>query len=134
MKDQEELAESRMNHSGFVKKYVKQHKRELEELRTRAKALNFVGEWFIIGDNGYKQKRLQYATTSFEEIEVSPRIILYAGGEEDIKKAMGLCRELGMAIATRTGGHQYCGYSSTSPVNMQLDLSKTFPDVSPLPI
>ncbi len=68
-----------------------------------------------------------YATTSFVEEDVSPRIILYPTGEDDIQKAIGLCRELGMAIAVRTGGHQYCGFSSTLPVNMQIDLSKTFP-------
>jgi FAD/FMN-containing dehydrogenase len=114
--------------SDFIKKYVAEHKKELEELRTKAQALGFTGAWFIIGDDDYPQKRLQYATTSFAEPEVSPRIILYAATEEDIQKAMGLCRELKMAIAVRTGGHQYCGYSSTFPVNMQLDLSQTFPE------
>jgi FAD/FMN-containing dehydrogenase len=125
--DQEELEERRMAHSDFIKDYVEKHKKELEELRAKANALEFEGPWFIIGDDEYPQKRLQYATTSFEEADVSPRIILYPVGEADIQKAMGLCRELGMAIAVRTGGHQYCGYSSTPPVNMQIDLSQTFP-------
>lgn len=111
----------------FIRHYVKTNKKELDELRAKVIALEFEGQWFIIGDSGYVQKRYQYATTSFEEAEVSPRIILYPAGEEDIQKAMGLCRELGMAIAVRTGGHQYCGYSSTAPVNMQIDLSQTFP-------
>ena len=125
--DQEKLAEWRMNHSDFIEKYVAEHKEELEELRAQANSLAFDGQWVIIGDDDYPQKRLQYATTSFLEQEVSPRIILYPTGEEDIQKAIGLCRELGMAIAVRTGGHQYCGYSSTLPINMQIDLSKTFP-------
>jgi hypothetical protein len=125
--DHEGLEERNMDSSGFIRNYVEKHKRELEELRAKARALEFKGQWFIIGDDEYPQKRLQYATTSFEEGEVSPRIILYPVGEEDIQKAMGLCRELGMAIAVRTGGHQYCGYSSTLPVNMQIDLSQTFP-------
>lgn len=125
--DNEVLIELSLDHSDFIKNYVQKHKQELEELRTKANALAFQGQWSIIGDDGYRQKRLQYATTSFEEAEVSPRIILYAAGEEDIQKAFGLCRELGMAIAVRTGGHQYCGYSSTAPVNMQIDLSQTFP-------
>lgn len=125
--DQERLEERSMDGSSFIRRYVETHKKELEELRAKAQALAFEGQWFIIGDVGYVQKRLQYATTSFEEAEVSPRIILYAAGEEDIQKALGLCRELRMAIAVRTGGHQYCGYSSTLPVNMQIDLSNTFP-------
>ncbi len=125
--NQEELEEFRIGCSDFIKNYVEKHKKELEELRAKAKDLGFTGQWCIIGDDEYPRKRLQYATTSFEEAEVSPRIILYPADEKDIGKAMGLCRELGMAISVRTGGHQYCGYSSTLPENMQIDLSHTFP-------
>ena len=114
--------------SEFISKYVQEHKEELEVLRQKATSLRFDGKWLIIGDDGYIQMRLQYATTSFAEEVVSPRIILYPAGESDIQKAMGLCRELKMAIAVRTGGHQYCGYSSTLPENMQIDLSETFPE------
>lgn len=127
---QDNLALRKMNNSGFIERYVEEHKEELEKLRARAESLEFEGEWFIIGDDGYKEKRLQYATTSFAEEVVSPRIILYpaeGSGESDIQKAMVLCREFNMAIAMRTGGHQYCGYSSTPPVNMQIDVSETFP-------
>lgn len=125
--NQENVTQWQMNHSDFIDKYVDEHKKELEELRAKVKNVVFDGQWVIIGDDEYPQKRQQYATTSFIEEDVSPRIILYPTGEEDIQKAIGLCRELSMAIAVRTGGHQYCGYSSTSPVNMQIDLSKTFP-------
>jgi FAD binding domain len=114
--------------SDFIKEYVEKHKQALDELRAKANALAFMGQWFIIGDVEYTDKRQQYATTSFPEPDVSPRIILYARNEEDIQKAIQLCRELNMKIAVRTGGHQYCGYSSTAPVNMQLDLSQTFPE------
>lgn len=127
--DQEKLAEEKMNSSGFIKKYVNEHKKELEELRRMADSLEFDGQWVIIGDDKYPQKRLQYATTSFAEEYVSPRIILSPSpknGVEDIQKAMRLCRTLGMAMAVRTGGHQYCAYSSTSPVNMQIDVKQTF--------
>jgi hypothetical protein len=120
-----------MDRSDFISKYVREHKKELEELRTKASSLKFDGQWFTIGDDEYRQKRLQYATTSFPEEDVSPRMILYpaeGSGEQDIQKAMCLCRDVGMKIAMRTGGHQYCGYSSTPPVNMQIDVSQTFPE------
>lgn len=126
IRDQEKLAERRLEHSKFIKEYVAEHPEELAELRARATALGFQGQWCIIGDKGYPKKRLQYATTSFLEGDVSPRIILYPTGDEDVQKAIGLCRDLGMAIAVRTGGHQYCGFSSTSPANMQIDLSETY--------
>jgi len=117
-----------MSNSDFINKYVAEHKKQLEELRVKANLLAFDGQWVIIGDDKYPQKRLQYATTSVAEEYVSPRIILYPTGDKDIQKAIGLCHELKMAISVRTGGHQYCGYSSTSPVNMQIDLSETFPE------
>jgi hypothetical protein len=114
--------------SEFIEEYVKNHQARLNELRAKATSLAFDGPWLIIGDHGYRAKRSQYATTSFPEKDVSPGIILYPTGTADIQKAMELCRELKMALAVRTGGHQYCGYSSTSPLNMQIDLSKTFPE------
>lgn len=117
-----------MSNSDFINKYVAEHKKQLEELRVKANLLAFDGQWVIIGDDKYPQKRQQYATTSFAEEYVSPRIILYPTGDKDIQKAISLCHELKMAISVRTGGHQYCGYSSTLPVNMQIDLSKTFPE------
>ena len=117
-----------MSNSDFINKYVAEHKKQLEELRVKANLLAFDGRVVIIGDDDYPQKRLQYATTSVAEEYVSPRIILYPDGHKDIQKAIGLCHELKMAISVRTGGHQYCGYSSTSPVNMQIDLSETFPE------
>lgn len=123
---QEQFTERQRNNLDFINNYFAQHEEELDALRKKANALAFDGQWFIIGDPEYPQKRLQYATTSFAEKDVSPRIILYPTGEEDIQKAIGLCSELRMAIAVRTGGHQYCGFSSTLPVNMQIDLSKTF--------
>ena len=129
--NQEDWAVNRIDNSEFIEKYVEEHKQELEELRAKANSLQFAGQWFIIGDEDYPQKRLQYATTSFAEEYVSPRIILYpavGSGVQDIQKAIGLCRELGMAISARTGGHQYCGFSSTLPVNMQIDVSQTFPE------
>jgi hypothetical protein len=117
-----------MSNSDFINKYVAEHKKQLEELRVKANLLAFDGQWVIIGDDEYPEKRLQYATTSVSTEYVSPRIILYPTGDKDIQKAIGLCHELKMAISVRTGGHQYCGYSSTSPVNMQIDLSETFPE------
>ena len=86
--------------SDFIDKYVEEYKQELEELRAKATASGFKGQWFIIGDAEYPQKRRQYATTSFEEAEVSPRIILYAADEDDIQKAMVLCRALKMTDDT----------------------------------
>jgi len=66
-----------LENSNFIKQYVAQHKQELEDLRAKVNALEFIGQWFIIGDHEYRHKRRQYATTSFAEAEVSPRIILY---------------------------------------------------------
>uniref|UniRef100_A0A7S4KE57 FAD-binding PCMH-type domain-containing protein n=1 Tax=Paramoeba aestuarina TaxID=180227 RepID=A0A7S4KE57_9EUKA len=108
--------------------YAEDHKEELEKLRLRAEELGW-GEMFcIIGDETYEAKREQYATTSFAEHLVSPRLIFAPRGEQQVVDAIKLCVEFDMKLAVRTGGHQYCGYSSTSPNNMQLDLSESFPE------
>jgi hypothetical protein len=123
----EEKVVSFINHSDFVQNYAKKHKKELEELRKKLEGFNWK-KFYIIGDNGYLKERLQYATTSFEEKLVSPRVIFYPAGIEEVSQAVKLCHQLGFSLAVRTGGHQYCGYSSTTPKNLQLDLSTTFPE------
>ena len=98
-----------------------------QELVEASKDFGFEGKLYIIGLPGYANARCQYASTSELQKSTSPGMILYAKGEEDVKKAIAVCKKRGMALCVRTGGHQYCGYSSTTPNNMQIDLSKTFP-------
>lgn len=99
----EQMAEPFSN-TDFIHQYVIEHREELEELRAKANILDFTGDWLIIGDKNYPKKRLQYATSSFAEQYVSPRIILYPVGDQDIFKSISLCNDLGMSIAIRTGG------------------------------
>ncbi len=55
--NQENLTQWQMSHSDFINKYVAEHKQELEELRAKAKSFLFDGQWVIIGDEEYPQKR-----------------------------------------------------------------------------
>ena len=77
-------------------------------------------------DSQYALHRYQYAYTSYLDGSINPAIIFYAKDEEDVKKVVRYAREKNIAIALRTGGHQYSGASSTSGPNIQLDLSRAF--------
>jgi hypothetical protein len=76
----------------------------------------------------YKDAAYQYATSSHEDeaARMSPGLIIYPEGKADIALAIKHAKEKGVAIAVRSGGHQYSGASSTSAANIQLDLEKTF--------
>jgi hypothetical protein len=89
----------------------------------------FTGEVFYRDynkDSEYALRKYQYALSSYPDGSMEPAIIFYPKNEEDVKKVINYARKERIAIAIRTGGHQYCGSSSTSGRNIQIDLSKTF--------
>ncbi|KAF9574461.1 hypothetical protein EC968_006445 [Mortierella alpina] len=90
----------------------------------------FKGAVYERGSECFDCRAYQYATTSFKDTgSMDPAYIVYAQGDPDVLNAISLARSHSIAIAIRTGGHQYCGASSTSGNNIQLDLSKTYPTV-----
>jgi len=89
-----------------------------------------------VNEIGYKNAVIQYASSSVtdDRTVMNPALIIYAENDQDVFKAIKYAQKNNCAIAIRTGGHQYCGMSSTSGKNIQLDLSKTYKsfDVSKL--
>jgi len=78
------------------------------------------------GDSEYKINAYQYATTSRNGM--SPSVIIYPEGLQEILNIVDYAKKKKIAVAVRTGGHQYSGASSTSGENVLLDLSDTFED------
>lgn len=74
----------------------------------------------------YIASAYQYATTSTPSSEMNPSMIIYVSGKDHISDALRKATKAGLKVAVRTGGHQYCGASSTDGDNIQLDLSQTF--------
>jgi FAD/FMN-containing dehydrogenase len=75
----------------------------------------------------YEDSRYQYAFSSFEDDNrIAPGLIVYPANKYEIALALKYAKSQGVAVAIRTGGHQYCGASSTVAPNIQLDLSRTF--------
>jgi FAD binding domain len=75
----------------------------------------------------YEKRKYQYATSSYEtERGMEPALIIYPTNENDIALALKYAKSQNIAVAIRTGGHQYSGASSTKAPNIQLDLKKTF--------
>jgi FAD/FMN-containing dehydrogenase len=89
---------------------------------------DFKGNQFAPGQAGYKRAHDQYATSSYPERNLQPGEIYQPADIEDIKRVVKAVNQAPkkIAIAVRTGGHQYSGASSTGPENIQLDLGPTF--------
>jgi hypothetical protein len=95
---------------------------------------NFKGTTVKRGDANYKIHAYQYATSSYDPKingAMAPAAIVYLqpdSADSDIRTAILYALRDDLAIAVRTGGHQYSGASSTSGNNIQLDLSEAFFD------
>jgi hypothetical protein len=90
---------------------------------------DFQGDIFERDHVDYKEKSYQYAySTHSEDHNMSPFAILYPVDINDIQKAVRYAKNRNpkIAIAVRTGGHQYSGASSTFGDNILIDLSNTF--------
>jgi FAD/FMN-containing dehydrogenase len=74
----------------------------------------------------YDEHRYQYALSSFGPDRIAPGLIVYPANKYEIAQTLKYAASQKIAVAIRTGGHQYCGASSTIAPNIQLDLSTTF--------
>ncbi|KAF9370394.1 hypothetical protein CPB97_002774 [Podila verticillata] len=83
-------------------------------------------EIFVRGGPDYHNHCYQYASSSYPESLIQPMYIIYPKGDDEVIKAIKYAKDNKLAMAIRTGGHQYCGASSTSGNNIQLDLSNTY--------
>jgi hypothetical protein len=75
----------------------------------------------------YERYQYQYATSSYkDENRMSPALLVQPSTKEDIALTIKYAKAQKIAVAIRTGGHQYCGASSTEAPNIQLDLRSSF--------
>ena len=85
------------------------------------------GNQFTQGTQAYQNNKYQYASSSHEiDHNMNPGLIIQPQNKNDIVLALKYAKSRKIAVAIRTGGHQYSGASSTSAPNIQLDLKKTF--------
>lgn len=80
-----------------------------------AKGVCFYRDGNSDADSDYNVNRYQYATSSLVgEGHMEPSLIFYPDSLEDIQRVVKYARLNKIAVALRTGGHQYCGVSSTA--------------------
>jgi hypothetical protein len=85
------------------------------------------GSQYAKGAEGYEDHKYQYATSSYEtENRMEPQLIIYPANKDEIARTLKYAKSQKIAVAIRTGGHQYCGASSTVAPNIQMDVRQTF--------
>jgi len=104
---------------------------ETTKVEAAAQLPDFAGKTYHRGVGKYDKVAEQYASLNFAGTDtMKPAAIIQAKGDEDVMKALTWARQNKVAVAVRTGGHQYSGASSTSGPNIQLDLSSTYEDIT----
>jgi len=84
------------------------------------------GDFYFRGAADYEPHAYQYASSSHTGMQ--PAVIFYAKDENGIIEAVKYAAANKLAMAIRTGGHQYSGASSTFGNNIQIDVTG-MPDV-----
>ncbi len=85
------------------------------------------GNQYVPGNETYNNIKYQYATSTYGvERDLNPALIVQPKTKDDIVLTLKYAKERKVAVAVKTGGHQYSGASSTSAPNIQLDLEDSF--------
>ncbi|MCJ1405275.1 hypothetical protein MMC11_008502 [Xylographa trunciseda] len=85
------------------------------------------GKQYTQATPGYVVEKYQYATSTHGvDHDMNPALIVEPRDKNDIATVLRYARDQKIAVAIRTGGHQYSGASSTTAPNIQLDLNTTF--------
>lgn len=74
----------------------------------------------------YTANAYQYGSTSHKYSTMRPAVVVYPENLQDIITLVKHAKEKDIGVAVRTGGHQYCGASSTSGDNILIDMSDVF--------
>ncbi len=112
-----------LQHLKFHTRYSKQ-----TQLDIMATIAGITGNQFSQGSTqAYQDANYQYASSSHQvDHNMNPGRIIQPHNKDDIVLALKYAESQKLAVAIRTGGHQYSGASSTSPPNILLDLKMTF--------
>lgn len=98
---------------------------------------DFAGIQYIRSAHGtvegqaYRNNNYQYASSSHQiDHDMNPALIVQPTCDADIIAALKYAKANKIAVAVKSGGHQYSGASSTSGSNILLDLKPTFKDLN----
>lgn len=76
-----------------------------------------------VEDDDYNLATYQYAFSSRTNGSMTPAAIVYAHDVADIQAVVAWAQSAGVAIATRSGGHSFGGFSSTTAANVVVDMT-----------
>lgn len=86
-----------------------------------------IGKQYLASSPGYEVAKQQYATATYgKERAMSPGLIVQAQSMDDVVNTIKYAKSNNVAVAIKTGGFMWGGFSSTSPNNIQLDLGAAF--------
>lgn len=98
---------------------------------------DFIGIQYIrtaeatVEGQAYKNNNYQYATSSHQvDHDMHPALIVQPKNDADIVAALKYAKANNIAVAVKSGGHQYSGASSTSGSNILIDMKPTFKDLN----
>lgn len=80
-----------------------------------------------LAQQAWKNNNYQYATSTHEiDHDMHPALIVQPTGDKDVQAAIRYAKANNIAVAVKSGGHQYSGASSTSGPNISIDLKLTY--------